>query len=153
MWKCIRVFQRGKRGLLPMRTANVREEKGRTCSTTQQQHDWWRRHFTNLLNTVSQIDENELSRARQRPPLPKVADPPSTDKLDRAVTKLHNGRAAGQSEILPEMFKAACCNAGVFNHVLELVTNIWNEQRVPQDWVDAILIPIPTKGDLSSCDN
>ena len=30
---------------------------------------------------------------------------------------------------------------------------LWEEERVPQDWVNAILIPIPKKGDLSSCDN
>ena len=153
VWKCIREIQRGKRGLVPMRTANVRDEEGRTCSTPQQQHDRWRRHFTNLLNIVSQIDESELSRARQQPPHPEMAHPPSADELERAVTKLRNGKAAGQSEILPEMLKAACCNAGFFNHLLELVTSIWNEQRVPQDWVDAILIPIPKKGDLRSCDN
>ena len=29
----------------------------------------------------------------------------------------------------------------------------WEEQRVPRDWSDAILIPIPKKGDLSICDN
>ena len=28
-----------------------------------------------------------------------------------------------------------------------------SEQSVPKDWTDAVLIPIPKKGDLSNCDN
>ena len=34
-----------------------------------------------------------------------------------------------------------------------MLDSVWEEERVPQDWVNAILIPIPKKGDLSSCDH
>ena len=37
--------------------------------------------------------------------------------------------------------------------LLELVHDVWRECSVPGDWRDAILVPIPKKGDLSSCDN
>ena len=30
--------------------------------------------------------------------------------------------------------------------IVNLVEAIWKEKRVPQEWVDAILIPIPKKG-------
>ena len=30
---------------------------------------------------------------------------------------------------------------------------MWRERRVPSDWCDAVLVPIPKKGDLSKCDN
>ena len=32
--------------------------------------------------------------------------------------------------------------------VLDLVKAVWKDKRVPQEWVDAILIPIPNKGNL-----
>ena len=35
----------------------------------------------------------------------------------------------------------------------DLVSTVLEERRVPKEWVDAILIPIPKKGDLRSCDN
>ena len=37
--------------------------------------------------------------------------------------------------------------------MLELVHDVWNEKSVLECWSDAILIPIPKKGDLSHCNN
>ena len=37
--------------------------------------------------------------------------------------------------------------------MLDLVRNVWKEKRVPQDWSNAVLVPIPKKGDLTKCDN
>ena len=136
-----------------MRTRSARDEEGHTCNTPQQQHDRWRRHFTNLLNIMRELDVTEMEQTRQRPPHPEMADPPSSEELEKVISKLHTGKAAGLSGILPEMVKAACGNADFFNHLLELTTAIWNEEQVPQDWVDAVLISIPKKGDLFNCDN
>ena len=37
--------------------------------------------------------------------------------------------------------------------LLDLVQTAWEEQRLPRDWLDAILTPIPKKGDLIICDS
>ena len=37
--------------------------------------------------------------------------------------------------------------------LLALVKVVWREKRVPQDWWDAILDPVPKKGNLHCCDN
>lgn len=37
--------------------------------------------------------------------------------------------------------------------LLKLLCRVWEEKTVPKDWVDAILVPIPKKGDLTKCDN
>ena len=70
-----------------------------------------------------------------------------------AIGKLRNGKAAGESGILPEMLKAVSREEEVMTMLLELVTDVWRECRVPTDWCDAVLVPIPKKGDLSRCDN
>ena len=36
--------------------------------------------------------------------------------------------------------------------VLDLVKAVWKDRHVLQEWVDAILIPIPKKGNLICCD-
>jgi hypothetical protein len=30
---------------------------------------------------------------------------------------------------------------------------VWREQQVPHEWRDAVLVPIPKKGDLTQCHN
>jgi hypothetical protein len=37
--------------------------------------------------------------------------------------------------------------------MLDLVQTSWREKRVPKDWSDAVLVPIPKKGDMRKCDN
>ena len=47
------------------------------------------------------------------------------------------------------------CHGGdaFFSALLSLVQQVWHDRCVPQAWWDAELVPIPKKGDLSSCDN
>ena len=35
----------------------------------------------------------------------------------------------------------------------DLIKTVWEKRHVPQEWVSAILIPIPKKGNLHCCDN
>ena len=82
-----------------------------------------------------------------------MEEPPTGDELRAAVAKLGHGKAPGESGILPEMVKAACRNDEFLSLLLDLVHNIWREGRVPGEWANALLIPIPKKGDLRKCDN
>ena len=68
------------------------------------------------------------------------------------MIKLKSGKAAGESGILPEMVRAMCCDGDSAEMLVELVRDVWEEACVPADWSDAVLIPIPKKGDLSECD-
>ena len=49
---------------------------------------------------------------------------PIVEELYRAISKIRNGKAAGESGILPEMVKAACSQGEFFNRLLELVHNV-----------------------------
>ena len=78
---------------------------------------------------------------------------PSREELTDVVGKLQNGKAAGKSGILLVMVKAGCCNDNFLNIMLDLVCKVWQEKEVPKEWADAVLVPIPKKGDLGQCDN
>ena len=113
----------------------------------------WRGHFTGILNGESQFNHEEVGRIRQQPIRPQLAEIPSMEELVRAIGKLKNGKAGGSSGIWPELLKVACQNPGFMDRLLDLVHTTWKEQSVPKDWTNAVLIPIPKKGDLSNCDN
>ena len=63
-----------------------------------------RRHFTKILNVQSEFSIGEL---RQRPIRDEMEELPSVEELYRTISKIRNGKAAGESGILPEMVKAA----------------------------------------------
>ena len=64
---------------------------------------------------------------------------------------MKSGKADGKNGVLPEMIK--CCGANLLDHLVELFQCVWREGYVPQEWKDALILPIPKKGDLSSCNN
>ena len=37
--------------------------------------------------------------------------------------------------------------------LLVLMKAVWREGSVFRDWRDALIVPVPKKGDLQSCDN
>ena len=105
------------------------------------------------IDIQSQFNEEEIRKVSQRPVRHHLAEVPTMDELTDAIGKLKNGKARGASGILPEMVKAACCEDDFLERLLDLVQTTWKEGEVPKDWSDALLVPIPKKGDLSKCDN
>ena len=83
VWRCIRDIQRGRRGLVPVKTAVVKDEDGNTCTTAKAQHERWRRHKDPQHSNVE-----ELKKVRQRPPRPEMAEVPSEEELLSAVGKM-----------------------------------------------------------------
>lgn len=153
VWSCIRDLQRGRRGLVPVRTAIVKDEDGNPCKTPEQQQQRWRRHFDKLLNTQSLFDPAFLENVRQRPLKQEMDEPPSREEIEDAISKLKSGKASGSSNILPEMVKVAACEDLFFHAIMDLVEKVWKDKCVPKDWSDAVIIPIPKKGDLGNCNN
>ena len=153
VWRCIRDLQHGRRGLVPTRSATIRDEEGNSCYTPEDQQQRWRRHFTKILNITSEFSLEELEKVKQRPVRSELDEPPTEEELENAVEKLKNGKAAGESCVVAEMLKAVCYEEEFMKCLLELAGDVWKESQVPSDWQNAILIPIPNKGDLSLCDN
>ena len=53
--------------------------------------------------------------------------------------------------MLPELLK--CCSGSLLDQLVELFQTVWKEGSVPQEWKDALVVPILKKGDFSQCDN
>ena len=87
---------------------------------------------------------------RQREVSEALGTIPEMKDIEKALGKLKNGKAAGKSNILPEMLKVGERKEDFLGMLTDLVSTVWKERR---EWLDAILIPIPKKGNLQSCDN
>ena len=39
------------------------------------------------------------------------------------------------------------------NRIYELVRQIWEEERIPEEWKETIIVPIHKRGDRDRCEN
>jgi len=56
------------------------------------------------------------------------------------------GKAAGKNGLLPKSLK--CCDVDLMECIHDLFVEIWEEEEVPKEWRDALLVPVLKKGDL-----
>ena len=76
---------------------------------------------------------------------------PTFDELTEALDKLRKGKAGGKTGVVPELLLYG--GAELQDRLLLLLEEVWNARSVVQDWKDAVIVPIPKKGDLRKCDN
>ncbi len=151
VWKSIRAIQQGCIGLTPVEVHAIKDEEGATCSSLDAQHQRWSRHFTKVLNIRSHFEPSVLKECRQRDEFENLTSVPNQDEVRCAIAQISSGKAAGASGIVPELIKAG--GNVVVTALVDLLQLVWEEEHVPQDWIDSVLVPIPKKGDLSICDN
>ena len=92
-------------------SAAVRDEDGSVCSSPEAQQQ--------------RFSAEELGKVRQRSTRPDMAELPSEEEQLSAVGKMKSGKASGESSILPEMVRAACCEPDFMSRLLELVHDVW----------------------------
>jgi sorting nexin-29 len=78
----------------------------------------------------------------------ETTDVPTKEEVKAAVDKLKNNKAPGPDGIPSEIWYKY-----MENRIYELIVQIWNEERIPLSWVEALICPIHKKGDVQNCEN
>ena len=134
-WKGLRELQQGRAGLRPVRPHAIKDLDGNLCAGRDSTLQRWYQHFNSVLNVHSSYDP----------------DPPTAEEVVEAMGKQKEGKAGGKNGILPEMVRG--CGEMMMDYTLDMLRTVWMEERAPQEWRDALLVPIPKKGDLTQFDN
>ena len=130
-------------------TPTILDESGQPLKSKDEKLARWKRHFEGVLNVQGTVTEEVIA---------GVEDLSTTDaaeltreEVECAVSKLKNGKAVGSDEIAGEMVK----NGGqaMIDWLWELLKEVWKTKQVPQEWKNAILIPIHKKKCRKVCDN
>ena len=150
-WKSIKKLQTASHGRRSARSQAVYKESGELTSSPSEVQDRWQQHFANILNVPSEYQEEAISAMPQLPAMVDLDGPPTEEELDIALTKLKRFKAAGATQISPEMLLDGPIE--LKKQVLNLFQRIWAETAVIEDWKNAEIVPIPKKGDLKVCDN
>ena len=109
----------------------------------------WVEHFKETLNRPAPPTPPDI------PPATELLDintnPPSKTEITKAIKSLKSCKAAGPDGIPPEALKA---DVQTSTEMLQpLLTKIWEQEQVPEDWKRGHLVKLPKKGDLSQCNN
>ena len=151
VWKCIHDLKAVDQGLRPVQTSAIVDANGNMCKPLEEKGQRWRGHFSGVFNKQSTWTLNALDYVPKLPVAEGFDGPPDAREVSRAVAQLRNGKAAGASGILPEMLKASGEPLNI--RLVSLFLDVWCTSSAPKEWVDATLVPVPKKGDLSKCDN
>jgi len=109
---------------------------------TKKKAEIWKEYFDKLLNTEprefikkrnKEIDETEVEVEL------------TTGDVKKAKRNLKNNKAAGTDGIHPELIKYG--GNKLLNRMYELVRQIWEKERIPEEWKETIIVPIQKRGD------
>ena len=150
-WECIRRLQQTHAGRKPNRPNGVRKEDGTLTQNPEQVTQRWQQHFMKILNVTSDHRDEAVREMISFPPLLELDSPPSEEELMDAMSKMKKRKAGGKSCILSELITYG--GPELWDRILKLMEQVWKDGQVVRDWKDAVIIPIPKKGDLKCCDN
>uniref|UniRef100_A0A0G4FK55 Reverse transcriptase domain-containing protein n=1 Tax=Chromera velia CCMP2878 TaxID=1169474 RepID=A0A0G4FK55_9ALVE len=76
---------------------------------------------------------------------------PSRAEVREAVKRLPNGKTAGADSIVVEQLKAG--GEAMISRLLDVFRAVWKERGMPKVFRDAMMVPVPKKGDRLLCDH
>ena len=150
-WECIRRLQQTHAGRKPNRPNAIRKEDGTLTQSPEQVIQRWQEHFMKILNVTSVYRDEAVSEMTSFPPLLELDSPPVEEELMDAMSMMKKRKAGGKSGILSELITYG--GPELWDRILKLMEQMWMNGQVVADWKDAVIIPIPKKGDLKCCDN
>ena len=136
----------------------IKYTKGETLTENDDNLARWKEHceglFTKYGNTGASTtccDDNKQDKSSETTYEDDEELIPLRSEVELAVKQLKHGNATGCDDISAEMIKASG-DLGV-SLLHKLIVKIWQTGEWPEDWRQAVRIPIPKKGDLQHCSN
>ena len=112
----------------------------------------WRKHFSQLLNWPSLVEQSSLYQTSQKPTLEELDNPPSMNIVRNAIKEMECGKAAFKDGIPTEVYRALIEESLKAFH--EVLASIWEEEEMPPDLPNATIISqYKNKNTKADCGN
>ncbi|KAL4142816.1 hypothetical protein QTP88_005213 [Uroleucon formosanum] len=98
--------------------------------------------------TVGQYEFKKSGRFQKAEPLVKEI---SMEEVKAAIRSLKNCKAPGSDSIPSELIKYG--GDDIYNFIYRICLRVWQEEKIPENWNEAIIIPLHKKGDKTECNN
>ena len=150
-WKSIRKLQLAHAGRRPTRPTAVMKENGSLTQGPEEVRARSYQHFVKILNIPCAFNDEVINTLLLLLPHLELDMPPTEEESMQALTKLKMRKAGVKSGVLPELILHG--GVDLWDRMLEVMQKVWEEGKVVRDWQDAVVVPIPKKGDLKQCDH
>jgi hypothetical protein len=120
-------------------------EKGKILTDEKDILLRWQQYFQLLLDEPKPLEENENLEELED------IDKPTYEEMINIIRTIKNGKAPGTDNITVELIK----NGGpeLLQRIFNLLMQIWDQERMPEEWEIGIICQIFKKGDRTDCSN
>uniref|UniRef100_A0A8D9EQY8 Craniofacial development protein 2 n=1 Tax=Cacopsylla melanoneura TaxID=428564 RepID=A0A8D9EQY8_9HEMI len=128
----------------------IEDQHGNLLTDKTKRLNRWNEYFESIYNQHNDVDLNALPIKTKD--LEEVNDEtPSEEEVTRAVSEMKNNKSPGIDNITADIIKAGeGISVDMLTHLLSLV---WNQKRVPDNWKEAVVVPIHKKASKYNCNN
>lgn len=135
-------------------TTQCKNAQGDLLSTRREVLDRWVEHFNTLLNTgnVPENEPPEMENDNQDPGNNEDQQvPPTMNEVREAIKKLANHKSPGSDNLPAELLKGD--SEELIVAIYKLLSEIWTQKILPEEWKIGIICTIHKKGDVLECSN
>jgi endonuclease/exonuclease/phosphatase family metal-dependent hydrolase len=125
-----------------------RKQDGKLALTNKENCQELATYFSQLLNCP---EPKERFPKIQPENTPENSSPPTQEEINLHIKKLKNNKAAGEDGIVAELLKNLGPNS--LKEITQIIQNIWQTEKIPEDWKTALIHPLHKKGDKSNVNN
>ncbi|KAJ4452301.1 hypothetical protein ANN_03821 [Periplaneta americana] len=145
LYKGIKEF---KNGYQP-RVNVIKDENGDLLADSPSILNRWKNYFSQLLNVrrLNRNDRDEIEIQTAEPFIPE----PTLSEVEIAIENLKKYKSLGIDQIPAELIQEG--GSALYSEIYKLVLAIWEEEIVPEQWKESIIVPIFKKGDKTNCGN
>lgn len=132
-------------------TLMMKDKNGKMAHNNRDNAEILAEYFKKLLNGEEPKEYLEYEpNPQNKTPLEKVT-PPDYNEVIKAIESLKNYKAGGENQLVAELWKNA--NEQTLRNLHKCIIDIWNTEKMPEEWNTAIIHPLHKKGDRSDPNN
>ena len=150
LWSLTTKLQRGVDKWKPWKRKNIQDKEGVMGTTPEENADNFKAFYDDLFtndvsnNTQAETLYQQMAKKKQD----RSWRRPQMHEMKRAIQELRH-TAAGQSGVTACVWKALAKDEYMLNAMLKVIVGVWEEEKVPKDWLCFYMTVLPKKGDLS----
>lgn len=129
----------------------IRNKEGKIIKNEKQVMNRWIEYFEEIYSKQDPMQEEEIDQMEKQPTLDIETANFTKEEIQKAIQQLKNGKAMGIDGIPAELLKADSETSTEI--LIGLINKIWNEEKLPEEWQQGIIVKIPKKGDHTKCEN